>query len=360
MKGTIRAAFVVLAWCTAATAHAEYQPNSRDGCPPGSVEVLKDVAYPTAASAPRYAGVEERQTGAVGQFDSALVPTRLILGTSYTHFGPANAAQRARIWSEDVQLHVNGDPANWRPYGHDNWSIGGSVMWSHAGVLPGDGTATSANPAPSRSGNLVLALAVRGHGVTSKIEDDSVQLAGLRHAWAAQLIGALPPEAENPRQALQALSLLQLFPYDSYRYAPHWALGISFEWRMEAVGCYAPFVHFRVGGVLNPNLDAMTGRTQNDMVLAPQSLAVGFYPTTGLAALFQYSVLVYYSPAEPRRTDPLIGTNAVHRFRFAVEKPWGPITLSAQLDLFRGATQYDGTVLGVFIATGPLANRSLQ
>ncbi len=331
-------------------ARADFDVDLRDGCPPGAREVRRDVAYASAADIAPYGGTQEKLTGPVPELDSALVPTSFVMAGSYTHYSPAMAAQRARIWEGSLMAHLN--LATDRTWLDDDLSIGFTFIASGASVSSGDSVAMVPNAAPSEYGNLVLAVSLRGHGLTSIIDNGPPRLSALRHAWAFQVLGAIPPGSQDSAAAKQALTLEQWYPYDSYRYAPHWALGASAEWRMESIGCYAPFVHLRIGFVMNPNLDTKTGETDNVMFLAPQTLTLGVYPTARLAAMFQYGLLIYYSPAAPRRDDPLPGTNAVHRFRFATELPVGTVRVGAHLDLFRGATLYDGTVFGVYVSSG--------
>src|SRR6185295_18579584 len=133
---------------------AEYDIELRDGCPPGNLEVLPDIAYPARGDAPLYRGTQLKRTGAVADLDSALVPTGFVLGGSYTHFSPSLPSQRARIWEQNLQFHLN--LATDLVVLDDHVSFGFTVMASHAAISPGDWSANGPNPSPSGLGNIVL------------------------------------------------------------------------------------------------------------------------------------------------------------------------------------------------------------
>jgi hypothetical protein len=307
----------------------------RDGCPAGNVQQTPDIVFADPAAAPPYSGTDPRLMGPAPQLDSALVPTRVLLAPAYLHFAGDDEAPRARLLGGLAQVKVNaGESHSTNP-----WVGGLSLTAPYLAVLSGDlAPDGQPAPAPDQAGNLVLALSLQHYWLTSILDDPDtdakVYIAGLRNAWALQLTGAARPWSHD---AEDSAILLQRTAFDAALFTPHKAVGGSFEWRTEGVGCYAPFIDVRLSLLLTRDASE-----QHWSLFAPQTLAVGFAGSSSATAMVQYGMLfsAYSGPA----AKAVLPTNVVHRVRFGLDVAFASeFSIGVAFDVFLNSSLYDGT-----------------
>jgi len=316
----------------------------RDGCPAGNLQSAADVTYTKAADAPGPGETNPRLLGPAPQLDSALVPTRVLLAPAYLHFEGSSDAPRAQLIGALAQVNLNaGQSAPTRAV-----VFGASLTVPYLNV-EGNNLAAGGQsaPAPAQLGNLVLGLSLKRHWLTSFLDDRTTDarayIAGVRNAWAVQLIGAARPWSHD---ADGSTILLQRTAFDAALFTPHKAGGPAFEWRSEGVGCFAPFIHVRLSVVFSKD-----ARDQHWSIFAPQTLALGLAPSSRFTAMVQYGMVfsAYTGPAGGAG-QAVLPTNVVHRIRFGVDLSGGSISAGAALDLFLNSALYDGTALVGYVA----------
>src|SRR6185295_7600751 len=99
--------------------------------------------------------------------------------------------------------------------------------------------------------------------------------------------------------------------FESYLWSPNRLLGAAFEYRSEGVGCYAPFFHLRLSGMLTHDLAARA------MGILPQTVAGGLAVSTNASIFFQYGILI--SLAADGSANDVFGSNVIHRFRVGLD-----------------------------------------
>lgn len=344
---------VLAAWCWPLVARADYDPEWRDGCPPANFERAADhIAFSRSIDRPEAAhddyNTDPHQVGVVPDFDSAFLPTRIAVLGTYSHFADSSdevspdehdAATRARLFGGALQLHVNWTVA-------DEWRLGASVTAGVLDRLSGDSGST-----PRQLANIAFAPAIRHGFLTSFIHaEPGHTIAALRHGVALQgLVTASPTTFD----AMERLVLMRHSAFDSYLYSPHRTWGGFFEYRIEGVGCYSPFIHLRLGGTKTTDLAG------HGMWVLPESVAAGLAVAADASVFAQYSVLVAVG-TNPVESDPILGSNVIHRFRIGLEWESPLATLGTHLDLFRGSVAYNGTVIGVYASLKPFAKGAFE
>ena len=350
-----RLAIAVIAWlCAPRPARADYDSDWRDGCPPGNLERAADyLAYsrahpPGAAAAPAAPySTDANQTGPSDGFDSAIIPTRLLVLGDYAHYadgrvtvpgGDSRDIGRARLVNVLVQAHLNVPLAV-----DDQLRLGVTAVAPWAQRLPGDG----AGSAPHQFGNIAVMTSLRFGWLSSYLHrrqgsaDPEGDVAAVRHAIAIQgMVTGAPVDYDRADR----LILARRSGFEGYLFTPRRSYGGSLEYRAEGVGCYSPFFHLRLSGFGT----ATDGRTT---LLLPQTVALGLAVASDTSVFFQYGLLVTVG-AQDQRPDqePLFVSDAVHRLRVGIAWSFPRWSVTAHLDQFLGNAAYQGTLLTVYMS----------
>jgi hypothetical protein len=342
----MRAAWLVLVIvaASAGAARADYDPEWRDGCPGGNLTRTPDVAHQASDALPRYDGTRPELTGALPQADSGLARDQVGFDGTVSHFAsPEPGRDSASLYGGGLRAH-GGVPLG----GHDfHYGAGLGALLSYHRLQD--------SPRPvDRLGNLVLEPELRmqwvatGTNVVDSIRDPEHQAAGVRNGVALQAILARPFDQGDAARAM-ATGVWTRTAFEGYRASPRPTWGGALELRSEGVGCYAPFVHLRLSLTFTRIATLPDHPADESLVLlAPQTLAFGFSPSSHTSVWLQYGLLVYFAPGD--RSGPgssLIGETAIHRFRFGIERAFDGGSVATHVDYFRGSKMYDGTVVGV-------------
>lgn len=327
----------------AGVARADFDPEWRDGCPGGNLSRTADVLHQASDALPRYAGTRPELTGALPQADSALARDQFGIDGAVSHFASPDASGRSTsLYDGALRLHGGLGGGHEIHYGA---GLGAVLSYHHLqdGPMPVD-----------RVGNLVLEPEFRwqwvatGTNLVDSLGDPDHQAAGLRNGIALQAILAQPLDQSQAARAA-ATEVWRHAAFEGYRVSPRPTWGGALELRSEGVGCYAPFVHLRLSLTFT-EIATLPGNLadENLVMLAPQTLAFGFSPSSHASVWMQYGLLIYFAPGS--RGGPassLIGETAIHRFRFGIERVLGAASAAVHVDFFRGSKMYDGTVVGV-------------
>jgi hypothetical protein len=342
----MRAAWLVgaIVAASAGAARADYDPEWRDGCPGGNLSLKPDVAHQASDALPRYAGTRPELTGAMPQPDSALARDQIGFDGTISHFAsPGGGRDSASLYGAGLRAHAGGSH-----YGRDfHYGAGLGVLLS--------GHRLQDSPTPiDRLGNLVLEPELHlqwgatGTNFVDSLGDPEHQAAGVRNGFALQAILALPFDQSDAARAM-ATTVWARAAFEGYRVSPRPTWGGALELRSEGVGCYAPFVHLRLSLTFTQIATRPDAPADDNLVLlAPETLAFGFSPSSHLSVWLQYGLLVYFAPGD--RDGPassVIGETAIHRFRFGFEAMFDGWSVTPHVDYFRGSKMYDGTVVGV-------------
>jgi hypothetical protein len=326
-------------------ARADYDPEWRDGCPGGNLSRTPDVLHRASDLPPRYGGTHPELTGALPQADSGLARDQIGLDGTVSHFAsPGNGGNSTSLYGGALRLHGNVPIGG----GHDvHHGAGLGAVLSYHRLQ--DGSAMV-----DRLGSLVLEPEFRaqwvatGTNIVDSVGDPDHQAAGLRNGVALQAILAEPLD-QGMAARVAATGVWSRDAFDGYLVSPRPTWGGALEIRSEGVGCYAPFVHLRLSLTFTEvATQPAAPSTEHVVMLAPQTLAFGFSPSSHTSVWLQYGLLVYFLPGDPGGvSSSLIGATAIHRFRFGIERVFGGVTAAAHVDFFHGSAMYDGTVVGV-------------
>lgn len=323
-------AIVIIASLVALRAHAapsakdpaDTEGERRDGCPAGIRR-----GYP---------GTEPARLGPPPEIDSVLAPTSFSFafrGAYFMSHRDANADDtadatlpRARILTSLMHVHF-ALPFRWHVGSHTlllHYTLGGT--WAGARRWQEDQPRT---PTQWLQSNTVAATGLRFNWMESIDHDNGVAIAGLRNAAGIQAYVGMPTRVDGDSYQ----SLASHTPFDDHLFRPNWPWGLSAEYRIEMVGCYAPFAHFRA--------DVRREDTvlPHEQLVIPFTAAVGLNVSDNTVLTLQYGLIHY--------TDPgTYNVNAYHRLRFAIDRyfceTW---RLGANIDVFSGS--YEGMFLGL-------------
>jgi hypothetical protein len=328
----------------AGAARADDVPEWRDGCPGGNLSRTPDVLHHASDTLPRYEGTRPELTGAMPQADSGLARDQIGLDGTVSHFASSgNGGNSTSLYGGALRLH-----ADVALGGHDvHYGAGLGALLSYHRLQDGPMTV-------DRLGSLVLEPELRAQWVATgthfvdSLGDPDHQAAGLRNGIALQAILAEPLD-QGPAARAAATAVWSRAAFEGYRVSPRPTWGGALELRSEGVGCYAPFLHLRLSLTFTEAATQPADRSAEHLVmLAPNTLAVGFSPSSHASVWLQYGLLIYFVPGDRGgASSSLIGATAIHRFRFGIERVLGGVTAAVHVDFFRGSAMYDGTVVGV-------------
>jgi hypothetical protein len=347
----MKAAWLALAMlgADAGAVRADYDPEWRDGCPGGNLARTPDVQHQASDRQASYGGTHPELTGALPQADSALARDQIGIDGTISHFASrGNDGPSTSMYGSALRVH--GGVATG---GDVHWGAGLGAILSYHRLQEGPTMV-------ERLGSLVLEPELRaqwvatGTHIIDSVGDPEHQAAGLRNGFAVQAILATPLDQSTAARA-EATAVWARAAFEGYRVSPRPTWGGAIEMRSEGVGCYAPFVHLRLSLTFTEVADQPAEpSTEHLVLLAPQTLALGFSPSSHASVWLQYGLLVYFAPGDRiGAAASLVGETAIHRFRFGFERWFGAVSASAHVDFFRGSTRYDGTVVGVSLNWNP-------
>jgi len=340
-----RALVLALLGATVHAARADYDPEWRDGCPAGNLARLPDIAHSAVDPLEPYPGTRPELAGALPQPDSAFGRTQL--GTDFTlsHFAsPGGEIHAAAVYGAALRGALSVAVSHWR---HVRWSAGLRAALSSHHL--DDGSLSL-----DHLGNLVVQPELRwqwvaiGSNPIDSVGDPAHPPASLRNGIAVQAILARPRD-QGEAARVDGARIWRRTAFEGYLVSPRPTWGGALELRSEGVGCYAPFVHLRLSlTATEAATDPMDPSHERLVVLAPQTLSVGFALSSHASLLVQYGLLVYLARSEGASERSPIGATAIHRFRLGGERVFanGRLTMSGYLDLFAGSALYDGTNVG--------------
>jgi len=161
---------------------------------------------------------------------------------------------------------------------------------------------------------------------------DARSVAGFRKSYAVQIWTAGTGGAVTGDGLVAANRL----PFEYYLFAPDRSVGGRFEYRLETVGCYAPFLHFLAEAIVTPSLGQPTG---SDVLIGYISaVTAGAMLEDHISVAGQYALSVLQ-----------LGTREFsvhHRFRVAGEWSASRYIVGLYVDVI---TRGSGAALGVYV-----------
>lgn len=324
MRRVVAGAIAVALWAVPSAAE-----NWRDGCPVGRI--------------PGYKRTDARRIGAVPSQESGLLPLGVGLVSSGAFL--TSNEQRAR-----------------------ETLLSGRFVARTGEALPGGLIATLTLPGILRAPSSDMT----GERVPLRLGLGNVSLAlGGRKMWNTQLEGDLRRRPEDRMAGIRGGLAIQgfvagrrwrsedllsdstrRFVFDRQDFAEHLAgpiaaFGVRGEYRLEAVGCRAPFVHVMAAPHAERGPYAPERAGWKGMLVVPLSAAVGLEIATKTSAYFEYALAVR---GQRRDSDSGIWRFSTdHRLRIGVE--WAAersARVGASLDYYAGSL--DGLFLNLTLA----------
>lgn len=302
-----------LAALAPSVAHAN-SDEWRDGCPVGNG---------------RKHYQPDPRLGAAAEAESALTESRLLLGVDPTYHTSQGSLPRTTTWNgfAHIQLRATDLPPWLRATDLLTLGVTGSYLYHLEG--------------PTRAawvGPIVGSIGLRGN-IAGESEGERISL---RRAWAVQGIGGggssdLPNLVGYRREAA-------LRPFDGYLLASS-VLGLMTEYRIELVGCWAAFVHFRGGGLWTGIGDARSAASpgigvEEPAITLPSTMALGAYVSDHAALIGEYG-LAFQRPVHDANYV------STQRLRVVIDLGYDWGNLGGHIDF---TTHINGVVGGLYVA----------
>lgn len=314
---------------------AAYADNLRDGCPAGRLAGYRKTVAGNMGASPRLDSMLMQDRASLA-YTGAFLTSRENVARDRVHVGKLFAAQ--------------GDP----------WGLGlvvtASVPYVHGTVT------TIVDNEETRSaqrglGNVAFGLGWRRRYISSldgsvlRVNANDDIIGGIRKARVAGAIVSV--RGEDTLEELQPTSIRFMFDRSDFTPSriggPIANLGARFEYRLELVGCYAPFIHVTASPVLEDVPDAKMGAVGGDFaggwqITLPATAAVGLEIGQRSSAYIEYGAAIRLQDDEQAANRARFLTS--HRIRVGLE--WRPkpcIWIAGTFDAYLGAQ--DGLFLNM-------------
>lgn len=305
----IRTVCMLVAIAALAPSIAHANSNGwRDGCPAGHG---------------RTNYTPDPRLGAPAEAESALTQSRVLLGVDGSYHTSHGSLPRTTTWDGSGHLQLQA---------YRGLTLG--VTWSYLYHLEGSALPTRARWFGPVTGSIGWRWNLEGESEGERIS--------LRRALAVQVIGG-DGSSDLPNLGAYRLEAA-LRPFDGYLLASSVVGGMA-EYRIELVGCWAAFVHFRGGGLVTgiigaPSVASSGTVIEEPAITLPGTMALGAYVSDHAALIGEYGLAFQ----RPFHEGNYVSTQ---RLRVVIDLGYDWGNVGGHIDF---TTHVDGVVAGLYAA----------